>query len=222
MIKFNKDSIQSAKGIALGLILVLGISTVSAQSGSSYSAPTSMPTGGNAAAPLNIGASAQAKQGSLSVFAFTALQNSYFAQKVGVGDQAPDANLKLDVEGEVGATKYCDQNGLNCKAITDIPGDGFFPKPAADSRWRYMDKDSNYTFCHNLNTLNYIVYIEAEDTSSARGVNIANMGTDDNATNQKGFTWKSKTANCVTIRRGDEDQNAHKIRVLIWKYPALY
>lgn len=33
---------------------------------------------------------------------------------VGIGDSAPDGNLKLDVEGPVGATQYCDQNGSNC------------------------------------------------------------------------------------------------------------
>lgn len=33
---------------------------------------------------------------------------------VGVGDALPDANLKLDVEGNVGAVEYCDENGANC------------------------------------------------------------------------------------------------------------
>ncbi|MBI5098906.1 MAG: hypothetical protein HZB30_06670 [Nitrospirae bacterium] len=33
---------------------------------------------------------------------------------VGIGDVTPDGNLKLDVEGPIGATQYCDQNGNNC------------------------------------------------------------------------------------------------------------
>lgn len=33
---------------------------------------------------------------------------------VGIGDPTPDNGLKLDVEGNVGATQYCDQNGNNC------------------------------------------------------------------------------------------------------------
>jgi len=34
---------------------------------------------------------------------------------VGIGDDSPDGDLKLDVEGKVGATEYCDENGNNCK-----------------------------------------------------------------------------------------------------------
>ncbi|TSD01639.1 MAG: TonB-dependent receptor [Parcubacteria group bacterium Athens0714_25] len=41
---------------------------------------------------------------------------------VGIGDNAPDGTLKLDVEGQVGASAYCDQNGANCKAITAMGG----------------------------------------------------------------------------------------------------
>jgi hypothetical protein len=41
---------------------------------------------------------------------------------VGIGDSTPDGSLKLDVEGPVGATQYCDQAGGNCKAITEMGG----------------------------------------------------------------------------------------------------
>ncbi len=34
--------------------------------------------------------------------------------QVGIGDTTPNGSLKLDVEGYVGADKYCDQNGSNC------------------------------------------------------------------------------------------------------------
>lgn len=33
---------------------------------------------------------------------------------IGIGDPTPDASLKLDVEGQVGATQYCDNAGNNC------------------------------------------------------------------------------------------------------------
>ena len=33
---------------------------------------------------------------------------------VGIGTASPSSGLKLDVEGKVGATHYCDQNGNNC------------------------------------------------------------------------------------------------------------
>jgi len=46
---------------------------------------------------------------------------------VGIGDTTPDSgarNLKLDVEGPVGATHYCDQNGNNCTAAGSLGGGG--------------------------------------------------------------------------------------------------
>ena len=44
----------------------------------------------------------------------------------GVETPLAAANLLLDVEGRVGATEYCDNNGQNCKPITDLinGGDG--------------------------------------------------------------------------------------------------
>lgn len=36
------------------------------------------------------------------------------AGKVGIGDTTPDGTLLLDVEGPVGATQFCDNNGANC------------------------------------------------------------------------------------------------------------
>lgn len=46
---------------------------------------------------------------------------------VGIGDITPDTGttnnpqaLKLDVEGAIGASFYCDENGDNCKGITEM------------------------------------------------------------------------------------------------------
>ena len=38
---------------------------------------------------------------------------------VGIG-AIPSLGLKLDVEGKVGATAYCDENGNNCKSLTEL------------------------------------------------------------------------------------------------------
>ena len=46
------------------------------------------------------------------------------AGNVGIGDMTPASNLKLDVEGPVGATQYCDQNGNNCKTMSQIMDGG--------------------------------------------------------------------------------------------------
>ena len=45
---------------------------------------------------------------------------SYNNGNIGVGTTNLDTNLKLDVEGMVGAEKFCDQNGENCAKITDL------------------------------------------------------------------------------------------------------
>ena len=37
---------------------------------------------------------------------------------VGIGTPSPSSGLKLDVEGKVGATEYCDKDGNNCVAFT--------------------------------------------------------------------------------------------------------
>ncbi|MCF7795400.1 hypothetical protein K9M50_03510, partial [Patescibacteria group bacterium] len=38
---------------------------------------------------------------------------------VGIGTTLPSGSLKLDVEGQIGATEYCDENGANCFDYTD-------------------------------------------------------------------------------------------------------
>lgn len=43
---------------------------------------------------------------------------------VGIGDASPDLGLKLDVEGRVGATEYCDENGNNCVDVSSLNGGG--------------------------------------------------------------------------------------------------
>ncbi len=85
--------------VALTLIIVAPLS-VSAQ----WSGPSGAPTSGNVSAPINVGTSAQVKNGGLSVNAFTAWSNAYFAQNVGVGVVTP--SYRLDVAGTVGATAY--------------------------------------------------------------------------------------------------------------------
>jgi len=50
-----------------------------------------------------------------------------------VGDSAPSSDLKLDVEGKVGATYYCDQDGSVCKTIAQlVNGVNYWTKEAND------------------------------------------------------------------------------------------
>jgi hypothetical protein len=53
-----------------------------------------------------------------------------YANRVRIGTLAdtPTSSLKLDVEGKVGATEYCDNNGNNCFTTTNITiGNGLEP-----------------------------------------------------------------------------------------------
>lgn len=120
-----KPSLTTLKTLLLALLLAVGVSYASA----AYSpAPASPPTctdltipGCNP--PINVSTITQSKAGRLDVANTLSAINGIFTGKVGIGDVTPDGTLKLDVEGKVGATEYCDQNGANCiKAGTGTGG----------------------------------------------------------------------------------------------------
>ncbi len=52
--------------------------------------------------------------------------SAVITSNVGIGDDTPDSGtggqLKLDVEGNVGAEMYCDQNGDNCISAGSLGG----------------------------------------------------------------------------------------------------
>lgn len=56
---------------------------------------------------------------------------------VGIGDTTPDGTLKLDVEGQIGATEYCDQNGANCLSITNMGNDNLGNHTATQDIFTY-------------------------------------------------------------------------------------
>ncbi len=45
---------------------------------------------------------------------------SYFSTSLGIGDSTPDLTLLLDVEGQIGADQYCDENGTFCFLPEDV------------------------------------------------------------------------------------------------------
>ncbi len=76
-----------------------------------WSAPTATPPNGNTPAPINVSSLAQDKLGvltvgGLGVFGPTLITSS--------GGYTLPSTLQLGVNGKVGATAYCDQNGNNC------------------------------------------------------------------------------------------------------------
>lgn len=97
--------------------------------------PVVPPPGGNIPAPLNTGDTSQIKQGPLSLNVLGASPTGLIVNRdavflngnVGIGTTSPSVGeeaLKLDVEGAIGATKYCDQDGNNCKTIAEMAGGG--------------------------------------------------------------------------------------------------
>ena len=112
-----------AKGLVVGIVLAAGATVMAA-----WSEPTSAPTGGNPEAPLNVSNASQTKGGNLVVNSNNQALNGFLVPfgNVVIGDSTPEAVLKLDVEGKVGATHYCGEFGGNCfrpgDLCTKVPG----------------------------------------------------------------------------------------------------
>lgn len=113
-----KDKLKMIKAFILGVVLVLG-----ATYAYTWTGPTALPPNNNAPAPVNVSSVSQYKAGALGVGGlFRSYGGSYLATdsgSVGIGTTAISVGqlpLKLDVEGAVGASAYCDKNGNNCVA----------------------------------------------------------------------------------------------------------
>ncbi len=133
---------------------------------------------------------------------------------VGVGTDSVSSGLKLDVEGKVGATEYCDENGANCAGANT----GKLPAPAYKSGWISLSQGETHTFTHNLGTIDTVVFIEAFDPNGGKGINISNIGSDLGGADNEGFTWKNKTDSQITVKRATMDNGADQVRVVMWKY----
>lgn len=127
--KSGKKIIHNVKwlvlSLTLGLFLGGGLIVVNA-----WTNPTVAPPGGNIAAPVNVSGVTQSKSGRLnmvgSVLSSPSTALLVPVGNVGIGDNTPDVGtggqLRLDIGGNIGATKYCDQAGNNCRTITEMGG----------------------------------------------------------------------------------------------------
>jgi hypothetical protein len=104
--QFGKQVILAALG--LGLVAVAG----------AWSRPTQTPPAGNTPAPINVGGTAQSKLGPLGVGGLGVFGKALVAPAAGYS--APE-NLQLAVSGSVGASAYCDEQGLNCVTSLGVP-----------------------------------------------------------------------------------------------------
>ena len=89
----------------------------------SFTEPPSAPPNNNAAAPLDVGGSAQTKEAGLAINTGKVVNGQLLTAPVGllvpygtvgIDTNNPITSLSLNVNGKVGAAAYCDVNGNNC------------------------------------------------------------------------------------------------------------
>ncbi len=138
-----KNIVNFIKVGVLAVIVTMGVGYVQAQT---WTAPAGAPPGNNVAAPVNVGSLTQIKTGILGVGGLGSNGTGYFS----IGSYSPTsgfgsgvAQLMLGINGNVGAKKYCDENGLNCRAITDLatttPGGGGPLLPSGGTPFAYQN-----------------------------------------------------------------------------------
>ncbi|MCK5461042.1 hypothetical protein KAI58_03590 [Candidatus Gracilibacteria bacterium] len=90
--------------------------------------------------------------------------------KVGIGTTNPSNGLKLEVEGKIGATKYCDENGSNCVEAESLGGGGV----PASAAWYKLVSTSAETYSW-VNNNSYPVHVSAtggQDSGNTNGCSL--------------------------------------------------
>lgn len=114
---------ETIKILVILAIVVVGVGIVQAWTG-----PTATPPNGNTPAPINVSAVTQEKTGIFGSHGFFSLGTGWFSTSTRAS--WPPANLTLGINGAVGATQYCDDNGANCKTVTELGGGSTGGMPA--------------------------------------------------------------------------------------------
>jgi hypothetical protein len=120
--------------LAVVLVTALGVNYIFA----AWVGPTQDPTDGNTSTPIHIGTTDQVKDGGLSLDGLSVFGGGYFQGGVGIDEvtlsTGGEQDLKLDVEGAIGAQYYCDESGNNCV-------DGNVLGSGVDSDWTISGND---------------------------------------------------------------------------------
>ncbi len=110
-----KNIADKIKILVLALVIGLSVSYAFAWTG-----PSATPPGSNASAPINVSSAEQVKSGPLKVGGFRSFLPAYVNY-----DSSSDLSskgtsfqsLSLAVNGKIGASAYCDQDGNNCGSV---------------------------------------------------------------------------------------------------------
>jgi hypothetical protein len=119
------------------------------------------------------------------------------------------------INGNVGASSYCNETGENCVTSTGIVNS--VNRPDYQSPWTTISGNSTVTFTHNLGTLDTVVYLEVSPDapgSANFGSTITHHGFGGDAT-QPGFYWTEKTASAIKVT---STLNTIYVRVTLWKF----
>ncbi len=221
--------------LALGIALS-GLSL--ADAAGTWRNPTATPPNNNVDAPVNVGTDAQDKAGVLRVTGFRSFFDAIFDTKVQIGTTATmPTNLKLLVDGKVGAEAYCDRQGNNCVTSSGIPvssntntstsNTGSIGAPDYDSGWVDFGLAGNpteYRYTHNLGTTNYIVRMEDKgDVGNGHNCPLGNNGVNSWLGESSAYLfYRKKEANTINILNytNSTGQCARYVRLLLWKYSA--
>lgn len=112
---------QLAVAVVFGLVLGIGIQSVLA-----WTSPSGAPPSGNVTPPVTTGSSFQTKTGPFAVNTSGAggtgmiVANGRLTVGMLNSPSATQSQLLTYINGKVGATQYCDEDGLNCTDIASI------------------------------------------------------------------------------------------------------
>ena len=108
---------ETIKILIIMALVVVGVGVVQA----SWTGPTATAPANNTSAPINVSTVTQEKGGIFGSKGFYSLGTGWFSTTTRAAPWPP-ANLTLGINGAVGATQYCDDNGANCKTMTELGG----------------------------------------------------------------------------------------------------